>query len=80
VTNAEMIIIIECWTVHFYMYECYDLSGGVRVVIKFGTRIANRTINYQSRNDAVQESFDKAKRVVMAVCGDIERSRVKDES
>lgn len=74
-TNDEMIAIIECWTVNFTIEMWEDLSGGVEITIKLGTRIAERIINYQTLDAAILESFDKTRHLVMAVCGDIERSR-----
>lgn len=78
-TNDEMIIIIRRWTVHFFMNE-WEVGVGVRVNLKLGAKIAHRIINYQTMDDAIRESFYKTRNIVMAVCGDIERSRPKDES
>jgi len=72
-TNDEMIIIIRRWTVKFIYDERKD--GSVQTTIKPGRMIAERLLDYNTMDDAIVYAFERTKRIVMAVCGDIERER-----
>lgn len=70
-TNDEMIIIIRRWTVKFFVDEW--ANGSVKITIKFGQMIAERPLDYDTMDSAIEDSFNRTKFIVMAVCGDIER-------